>query len=132
MQLQFSNKHIFFALESIWENLNYKFKYMINQIVTANPEDDYMQNIDVPEDILIQIFSTVTVQPEGVAAFINAEMLQALSTQIDAVSNMADVQAGTSEPNEGARIQLAINDIDLANKSVKNEKISRGKTKILA
>ena len=34
---------------------------MINQLVTANPADDYMQTIDVSEDILIQIFSTVTV-----------------------------------------------------------------------
>jgi len=132
MTLQFSNTHIFFALEAIWDNLNYKFKYAINEIVAANPDDDYMQTIDISEDILIQIFSTVTVQPEGVAAFINAEMLAELAPQIAAVSNIADVQAGTAAPNEGARIQIAINDIDVANKAVKAAKILRGKNKILA
>ena len=112
---------------------------MINQLVTANPADDYMQTIEISEDILIQIFSTVTVLPEGVAAYTNADMLQVLAPQIAAVSNLADVMAGAVDtngdpvqPNEGARIQIAINSIDQANIAVRDEKILRGKTKILA
>jgi len=132
MTLQFSNTHIFFALEAIWANLDYKFKNVINQLITANNDDNFMQSLEISEDILIQIFSTVTVLPEGVAASMNAEMLAALSPQIAELSNIADVQAGTAEPNESARIQIAINDIDVANKAVKAAKILNGKNKILA
>ena len=86
----------------------------------------------MPEDILIQIFSTVTVQPEGVAAFINQEMLTELLGQIQPLSNLEAVQAGTEAPNEAARILIAINEIDVANKAVKDAKILRGKNQILA
>jgi hypothetical protein len=132
MLLQFKNTHIFFAIESIWENLDYKYRYQLNQIITANSDEDYVQTLEVPEDILIQIFSTVTVQPEGVAAFINQEMLTELLGQIQPLSNLEAVQAGTEAPNEAARILIAINEIDVANKAVKDAKILRGKNQILA
>lgn len=57
MQLQFKNTHIAFATATIWINLNYKFKYLLNELLTANSDDDYEQTIEVPEDILVQLFS---------------------------------------------------------------------------
>lgn len=139
MQLQFTNRHIFFALDSIWNELNYKFKYTINQLVTANPDDDFVQTVEISEAILVQIFSTVTVLPEGVSAYTNAGMLAALVPQLEAVSNLAAVQAGQLDangnpvqPNEAARIQMAIYNVDRANIAMRNEKIARGKAKILA
>lgn len=140
MQLQFTTRHIAFALSTIWPTLDYKFKYLVNQQITANPDLDYMQTLEVPENILIQIFSAVTVEPEGVASFINHEMEDLLLAQINAVSNLADVQAGTIDPatnetvapNEGARVLIAIGDIDTANKSVLDQKIQRGLSQILA
>lgn len=132
MQLQFKNTHIFFAIDSIWDTLDYKYRYLLNQQITENSGDEYIQTIEVPENILIQIFSTVTVLPEGVAAFINQEMLTALLSQIEPLSNMEAVIAGEEQPNEAARILIAINEIDVANKAVKATKILRGKNKILA
>lgn len=132
MTLQFTNNHIFFALDAIWPGLDYKFKYAINALIAANSADDYVQTIEISEDVLIQIFSTVTVLPEGVAAFINQEMLTELVSQIQPLSNLEAVQTGTEEPNEAARIMLAINDIDVANKAVKAAKIANGKRQILS
>lgn len=132
MTFQFTNNHIFFALDSIWENLDYRFKTVINSLITDNPADDYVQTIEISENILIQIFSTVTVLPEGMAAFINQEMLTELVGQIQPHANMEAVQAGTEAPNEAARIMIAINEIDVANKAVKAAKIASGKSKILA
>ena len=132
MILNFKNQHIFFALESIWPNLDYRFKYNLNALVAANDADDYVQTIDVPEDILIQIFKAVSAQPEGVAAFINQEMLASMQPQIMAASNIADVMAGTAAPNEAARILIAISEFDAANKATKAAKILNGKTQILS
>ena len=38
--LQLKNKHIYFALEAIWGELDYRFKYQINQLVSEDDEDD--------------------------------------------------------------------------------------------
>ena len=42
--LQLKNKHIYFALEAIWAELDYRFKYLINQLVSENDEEDYLRN----------------------------------------------------------------------------------------
>lgn len=131
MLLTFKNSHIYFAIDSIWANLNYKFKYVLNEAITANSDDDYTQTLDVPVDILLQIFSTVTVQPEGVAAFINQQMLQNLVPQIMANSNLPAVMAGTEQPNESAALLIAISHIDTSNTTIKAAKILSGKNKIL-
>ena len=147
MILEFKNSHIFFAVESIWGNLNYKFKYMLNAAITANSDNDFVQSLDIPTDILLQIFSAVTVQPEGVAAYLNRDMLQSLLPQIMSVSNIDAVNAqpqedkepqpGDSEKpsrityNEAAQILMAIQVIDQANKTTIDSKILSGKTQIL-
>ena len=38
MKLQLKNKRIFFALGDIWEMLNYKLKFQINEKVTADSD----------------------------------------------------------------------------------------------
>ena len=43
--LQLKNKHIYFALEAIWAELDYRFKYQINQLVSEDDEEDYLQTI---------------------------------------------------------------------------------------
>ena len=132
MILKFKNAHIFFAVESIWGNLNYKFKYLLNKVITENSENDFVQTIEIPIDVLLQIFSTVTVQAEGVASFINQEMLESLMPQIMGQSNIAAALKGTEEPNESALLLFAIADIDNANKTIKAAKIISGKNQILA
>lgn len=133
MTLQFTTRHISFALSTIWQTTNlYKFKYAVNEQITANSDLDFVHTLEVPEDILIQIFSAVTVEPEGVASTINHEMEDLLLSQINAVSNLADVMAGTAEPNEGARLLIEIKSISEANKAVLQQKIDRGLAQILA
>ncbi|POO76473.1 hypothetical protein C1T30_43000, partial [Bacillus sp. MBGLi97] len=52
--LQLKNRHIYFALEAIWTELDYRFKYQINQLVSENDEDDYLQTIQVDKATLNQ------------------------------------------------------------------------------
>jgi hypothetical protein len=131
MQLQFKNQQIFFALESIWPNLDYRFKYHVNELVAANPSDDFVQAVNVPEEIIVQIFKAVSSQPEGVATVINQQMLTALQPQIEAASNIAAVMQGLEAPNEASRIIIAITEFSAANAATKKDKILNGKTQIL-
>lgn len=141
MILKFKNAHIFFAVESIWGNLNYKFKYQLNGLVAANPDDEFVQQFDIPAETLVQIFATVNTQPEGVAASTNKEMLNLLIPQLQAASNMDAVnnQAPSSDPmatrltyNEAALVLIEIAKIEAANESVLAAKLLSGKTQILA
>ena len=132
MILKFKNAHIFFAVESIWGNLNYKFRYLLNVIITANPDNEFVQVFDIPADILMQIFATVNIQPEGVAASTNKEMLNLLIPQLLAYSNVDAVKAGKEQPNEAAQLLIAINVISVANDSVLAAKLITGKAQILA
>lgn len=131
MTLQFKNEHIYFAIDSIWQTLDYKYKNLLHQLITANPDNDFVQTVEVPEHILIQIFSTVTVLPEGVSAGINQQMLLAIMQQVQPLAAFTDGELG-DEPNEAMRILLAINEIDIANKAIKAEKILAGKNSILS
>lgn len=141
MILKFKNADIFFAVESIWDKLNYKFRTLLNLLVTANADPEFVQEFDIPATTLVQIFATVNTQPEGVAASTNKEMLTVLIPQLMAASNMDAVnnQAPSSDPmatrltyNEAAQILIAIAGIEAANDSVLAAKLLSGKTQILA
>lgn len=121
--LQLKNKHIYFALEAIWTELDYRFKYQINQLVAENDEDDFLQTIQVDKATLNQILVSVNNKPQGVAREINPEMFLAILPQVqvlatggnqEAIEILADMQAATA-----------------ANDALKNAKILNGKTQIL-
>ena len=59
MKLQLKNKHIFFALGDIWEVLNYKLKFQINEIVTANEDLETLQEVEFSRNDLELIISSV-------------------------------------------------------------------------
>ena len=141
MILKFKNAHIFFAVGSIWDSINYKYRGVLNTLVAANPDDEFVQEFDIPAQTLVQIFATVNTQPEGVAASTNKEMLSVLIPQLQSASNMDAVnnQAPSSDPmatrltyNEAAQILIAIAGIEAANDSVLAAKLLSGKTQILA
>ena len=147
MILKFKNADIFFAVESIWDKLNYKFRTLLNLLVTANADPEFVQEFDIPAQTLVQIFATVNTQPEGVAASTNKEMLTVLIPQLMAASNMDEVnnqpasdhsQQSMDAPdnrihyNEAAQILIAIAGIEAANDSVLAAKLLSGKTQILA
>lgn len=121
--LQLKNEHIYFALEAIWTELDYRFKYQINQLVAENDEDDFLQTIQVDRATLNQILVSVNNKPQGVAREINPEMFLSILPQVqalvvsgnqEAIDILADMQAATGS-----------NDV------LKNAKIQNGKTQIL-
>ena len=63
--LQLKNKHIYFALEAIWTELDYRFKYQINQLVSEDDEEDYLQTIQVDRATLNQILVSVNNKPQA-------------------------------------------------------------------
>ena len=121
--LQLKNRHIYFALESIWTELDYRSKYQINQLVAENDDDDFLQTIQVDRATLNKISISVNNKPQGVAREINPEMFMAILTQVQALATggnqeaidiLSDMQAATA-----------------ANYTLKNAKIINGKTQIL-
>ena len=140
MILKFKNAHIFFAVCNIWDNLHYKFRTLLNAIITANPGDEFIQQFDIPANILLQIFATVNTQPEGVTASTNKAMLNLLIPQLMQASNMDAVnnQPASTDPmskltyNEAALILIEIGVISAANDAVLSAKLTHGKAQILA
>lgn len=121
--LQLKNRHIYFALEAIWGELDYRFKYQINQLVSENDEDDFLQTIQVDRVTLNQILVSVNNKPQGAAREINPEMFIAILPQVqalavggnqEAIDILTDMQAATA-----------------ANDALKMAKIQNGKTQIL-
>ena len=124
IELQLKNKHIYFALEGVWTELDYRFKYQINQLVAENDEDDFLQTIQVDRAALNQILVSVNNKPQGVAREINPEMFLSILPQVqalavggnqEAIDILTDMQAAT-----------------VTNDALKNAKILNGKTQILA
>jgi len=115
--LQLKNKHIYFALEAIWQELDYRFKYQINQLVSENDEDDYLQTIEVDRSTLNQILVSVNNKRQGVAREINPEMFMAILPQVqalavggnqEAIDILTDMQAATST-NDALKIGMIAN-----------------------
>lgn len=124
MELQIKNEHLFFALGGIWETLDYKFKYNINQLVTANSDDTYIQTIDVTPVLVRTILNYVNLIPQGVAREINPEMFSSILPQVQAAAALGDPEA--------IEILQDMNNTVINNNEIKNNLIITGKNKILA
>ena len=122
--LQLKNKHIYFALEAIWTELDYRFKYQINQLVSEDDEDDYLQTIQVDRATLNQILVSVNNKPQGVAREINPEMFMAILPQVQALA--------TGGNQEAIDILTDMQAATATNDALKNSKIINGKTQITA
>lgn len=99
LTLQFKNEHIYFIIDSSWETLDYRFKNQVHDLVAANSENDFVQTLNIPVKILLSLFMVATAQPEGVAAFINSDMLTSLVGQLMPLSNFQQVQASIDAKN---------------------------------
>lgn len=82
MELQITNREIFFAVENCWNELNYKLKTQINKLVSANDDEEFVQTVDVDAQSFILIMKAVNSQPQGIAKDINPPMHLALKAQI--------------------------------------------------
>ena len=121
--LQLKNRHIYFALEAIWAELDYRFKYQINQLVSEDDDDDYLQTIQVDRATLNQILVSVNNKPQGVAREINPEMFMAILPQVQVLA--------TGDNEEAIEILSDMQAATAANDALKNAKIINWKTQIL-
>ena len=136
MKLQLKNKHIFFALGDIWEMLNYKLKFQINEIVTANEDLETLQEVEFSRNDLELIISSVNNRPQGIAREINPEMFMAILPQVQKIvqDEIKDGWKLNEEKDNYTEAMLILQDMQqasLRNDNMKNMVIEQGKYKIL-
>ena len=124
MEIQISNRHIFFAVENCWVNLDYRFKAHINELVSDNDSESHVQTVRIDKKSFLQIMNAVNSQPQGIALAINPEMYDALKVQV-----LQQAGQGNAEAIEIAQEMAAIL---VANADMLEKKILNGKTQILA
>ena len=136
MKLQLKNKHIFFALGEIWEVLNYKLKFQINELVTADSDLETMQEVEFNRDDLQLIIGSVNNKPQGMSREINPEMFMAVLPQVQAIVQ-GELQGGwklNDNKDNYTEAMLILQDMQQAstrNDNMKNMAIEQGKYKIL-
>lgn len=136
MKLQLKNKHIFFALGDIWEVLNYKLKFQINEIVKANEDLETMQEVEFSRNDLELIINSVNNRPQGIAREINPEMFMAILPQVQAIVQGEIINGWklNEEKDNYTEAMLILQDMQqasLRNDNMKNMIIEQGKYKIL-
>ena len=74
MEITINNRSIFFAVENCWDKLSYKLKYQLNELVTTNSVDDFVQTVNIDKESFLLIMRAVNSQPQGIAKEINPIM----------------------------------------------------------
>ena len=136
MKLQLKNKHIYFALGDIWEVLNYKLKFQINELVTANADLETMQEVEFTRSDLELVISSVNNKPQGMSREINPEMFMAVLPQVQKIvqDEIKDGWKLNEEKDNYTEAMLILQDMQQAstrNDNMKNMIIEQGKYKIL-
>lgn len=142
MQIELTNKQLFFALDPIWVLLDFRFKYQINQLVLANGSEDYVQSISVDKRGAILIYQSLCNAAFGRVG-IGAEILKDLELQLKERGNYADymayIQSADTDtpldvvvPDEYTDTMLAVDVIKASNAQIAFDRISAGKCKIIA
>jgi N-acetylglucosamine kinase-like BadF-type ATPase len=124
MEITINNRSIFFAVENCWDKLSYKLKYQLNELVTTNSVDDFVQTVNIDKESFLLIMRAVNSQPQGIAKEINPIMYDSLKTQI-----LEKAQKGDTEAIE---ILKEMQDILVENATMLENKIINGKSQILA
>ena len=136
MKLQLKNKHIFFALGDIWEILNYKLKFQINELVTKDSDLETVQEVEFTRSDLELVISSVNNKPQGMSREINPEMFMAILPQVQAIVQ-GELQGGwklNDNKDNYTEAMLILQDMQQASKrndNMKNMVIEQGKYKIL-
>ena len=136
MKLQLKNKHIFFALGDIWEVLNYKLKFQINEKVTADSDLETVQEVEFTRSDLELVISSVNNKPQGMSREINPEMFMAILPQVQKIvqDEIKDGWKLNEEKDNYTEAMLILQDMQQAstrNDNMKNMVIEQGKYKIL-
>lgn len=136
MKLQLKNKHIFFALGDIWEVLNYKLKFQINEFVIKDSDLETVQEVEFTRSDLELVISSVNNKPQGMSREINPEMFMAILPQVQAIVQ-GELQGGwklNDNKDNYTEAMLILQDMQQAstrNDNMKNMIIEQGKYKIL-
>ena len=136
MKLQLKNKHIFFALGDIWEVLNYKLKFQINELVTKDSDLETVQEVEFTRSDLELVISSVNNKPQGMSREINPEMFMAILPQVQAIIQGEIINGWklNEEKDNYTEAMLILQDMQqasLRNDNMKNMIIEQGKYKIL-
>lgn len=136
MKLQLKNKHIFFALGDIWEVLNYKLKFQINELVTKDSDLETVQEVEFTRSDLELVISSVNNKPQGISREINPEMFMAILPQVQKIvqDEIKDGWKLNDEKDNYTEAMLVLQDMQqasLRNDNMKNMVIEQGKYKIL-
>ena len=142
MELQITNREIFFAVENCWNELNYKLKTQINKLVSENSEDNFVQTIDIDAQSFIFIMKAVNSQPQGVARDINPPMHLALKAQIlklvepvmaqlALITNEEEINHYKAQNADILMMAEKVQSILKENEDMLEAKILNGKTQIL-
>jgi hypothetical protein len=143
MKIKITNREIFFAVESVWNELDYKLKYQLNQLVSLNDTDSFEQEVEINAESFIKVMKAASSQPQGVAKDINPPMHLSLKNQIltiaapilEYLSTLTDEQERNdykAEHIEILTISEAVQSILVSNEDTLNAKILNGKTQILS
>ena len=136
MKLQLKNKHIFFALGDIWEVLDYKLKFQINELVTKDSDLETVQEVEFTRSDLELVISSVNNKPQGMSREINPEMFMAILPQVQAIVQGEIINGWklNEEKDNYTEAMLILQDMQqasLRNDNMKNMIIEQGKYKIL-
>lgn len=126
LKLEIKNKDLYFVIETIWNILDYRFKYQINQLVSINSADNYIQEIDVDLDTLRECYLAISNKGYGYTCNMADDLIDDLRNQI--IQNM-----DPNDPdNEYTKAGMLFQDLkDKDDETYENKCIS-GKEQILS
>jgi hypothetical protein len=142
MKLKITNREIYFAVENCWNELDYKFKYQLNQLVSTNSEDDFIQEVDIDYNSFIKVMVSTSNQPQGISKDINPTMHLSIKKQLEELATPIMEELATLKDDQDIldfkelhkEILTAVkevNEILKRNEVMLDNKILNGKTQIL-
>lgn len=93
MQLQFTNKEIYFSTSQCFRELHPRFQTHLADLVLANDDETYSQTVTITAQQLVQIYKSQSSLPEGVARAINGQMRDSLLVQLVPLAGQGDTEA---------------------------------------
>lgn len=123
MQLQFTNRQIFFSTSQCFGQLHFRLKTQLQDLVLANDDPEFVQTVAITPAQLAQVYKSVSSISEGEARKINGEMKDSLLTQLMQLAGNGD--------EEAIAVLGMLQEIDESNDTVAEAKIKSGKEQIL-
>lgn len=143
MKLKITNREIYFAVENCWNELDYKFKYQLNQLVSKNNDDDFLQEVEIDGQSFMKVMVATSNQPQGISKDINPTMHLSIKKQLEELVTPIMEELATLKDDQDIldfkelhkEILTAVkevNEILVRNATMLDNKILNGKTQILA